>query len=223
MKKTVSFLVVAAAFILLSCHGNSRKSATGENNIAIESLSREEIKSRSFSDLFKTIDVKEIQEDIFTLVSQDFAILTAGNPSHYNSMVTGWGGWGILFSKPSVFSFLRSNRYTLELMRKEQRYTMTFFDSEFREDIMQFGMSSGRDSDAKMKNTQLTSVQTPDGNMTFKEAKIIIECKLIEVTTVSPDDFYTDEARKFIEDAYTETNDYHKMVFGEITSVWVRK
>jgi flavin reductase (DIM6/NTAB) family NADH-FMN oxidoreductase RutF len=74
-----------------------------------------------------------------------------------------------------------------------------------------------------MKNTQLTAVQTPAGNMTFKEAKIIIECKLFEVTTVAPDDFHDDEARKFIVDAHAETKGYHKVVFGEITNVWIRK
>jgi len=225
MKKTVFLGFVAATFILGGCNGNSRSNTTDDSKAAVESprLSREEIKNSSFEDLFKTIGVEEVPDDIFTLVSKDFVVLTAGNPSHFNSMVAGWGGWGILFSKPAVFSFLRSNRYTLELMRKEQRYTMTFFDDEFKEDILKFGMSSGRDSDEKMRNTKLSTVQTPDGNMAYKEAKLIIECKLIEVTTVSPDDFYTAEGRKFIEDAYAETNDYHKMVFGEITKVWSRK
>lgn len=225
MKKIVFLGFAATVFMLWGCGGNSRNNTTEENKATVElpSLSREEIKNSSFADLFKTIEVEEITDDIFTLVSKDFSVLTAGNPSHFNSMVAGWGGWGILFSKPAVFSFLRSNRYTLELMRKEQRYTMTFFDDEFKEDILKFGMSSGRDSDEKMKNTKLTSVQTPDGNMAYKEAKLIIECKLIEVTTVSPNDFYTAEGRKFIEDAYAETNDYHKMVFGEITHTWIRK
>jgi hypothetical protein len=59
--------------------------------------------------------------------------------------------------------------------------------------------------------------------MAYKEARLIIECKLVEVTTVSPDDFYTEEGRSFIVEAHAETNDYHKIVFGEITSVWMRK
>jgi flavin reductase (DIM6/NTAB) family NADH-FMN oxidoreductase RutF len=67
------------------------------------------------------------------------------------------------------------------------------------------------------------SCQTPAGNMSFKEAKLIIECKLFQVTTVSPNDFQTEEARKFIVDAFNETKDYHKIVFGEITNVWIRK
>ena len=51
----------------------------------------------------------------------------------------------------------------------------------------------------------------------------MLECNLVEVTTVSPDDFYTEEGRKFVVDAHAETGEYHKMVFGEITNVWRRK
>jgi len=181
------------------------------------------VKSQAFPDLFNEIEPKNIPEDVFTLIGKDFAVLTAGKPSHYNSMVAGWGGWGILFSKPTTFLMLRSNRYTLELMRKEQSYTLAFFDNEYRDEVMQFGKQSGRDSDEKMRNTKLTAVETPDGNMSFKEAKLIIECKLVQVTTVSPDDYYTDESKKFVVDAQAEVGDYHKVVFGEITKVWVRK
>ena len=200
--------------------GNVVSSVCPENNPA---LSREEIKQSSFTDLFKSIVPKEIPESVFKLVGEDFIVLTAGNPSHYNSMIAGWGGWGILFNNPAAFLMLRSNRYTLELMRKEQKYTMAFFDSQFKNDIMPFGASSGRDSDAKMKNTKLTAVQTPAGNMVFKEAKIIFECKLIQVTTVSPADFPVEANKEFVVSAYEETKDYHKTVFGEITNLWVRK
>jgi len=196
------------------------KENAGQNN---PKLSREEIKSRSFTELFNAIEAKDIPEDVFTLIGKDFAVLTAGKPAHYNSMVAGWGGWGILFSKPTTFLMMRSNRYTLELMRKEQSYTMAFFDDEYKNDVMEFGKQSGRDSDEKMRNTRLTAVETPTGNMAFKEAKLIIECKLVQVTTVSPDDFYTDESKKFVVDAQAETKDYHKSVFGEITNVWARK
>jgi len=184
-------------------------------------LSREEIRARSFEALFKTLDAQAIPSDVFTLISKDCAVITAGTPERYNSMVAGWGGWGVLFSKPSAFLMLRSNRYTLELMRKEQRYTMTFFDDTYKDDFMLFGQSSGRDGDDKMRNTRLTAVQTPSGNMTFKEAKLIIECKLVQITTVSPNDFFTEESKTFIDKAYAETHDYHKLVFGEITNVWM--
>jgi len=216
--KTVLIIAMGFTFILSSCS----KANADKNNTT---LSREEIKMLSFTDLFKQIEPTEIPESVFTLIGEDYSVLTAGKPSHYNSMIASWGGWGILFNKPSAFSFLRSNRYTLELMREEQSYTMCFFDSEFKDDIMLFGRSSGRNNDEKMRNTQLTAAQTPAGNMAFKEAKLIIEYKLIQVTTVSPDDFLTEEGRTFVVNANPNAvpSDYHKLVFGEITNVWVRK
>jgi flavin reductase (DIM6/NTAB) family NADH-FMN oxidoreductase RutF len=229
MKSTIKTAFIAltgftaiAALNLSGCNkGETAASSGAEEKRAV--LSREEIKARSFPELFDSVNVKDIPEDVFKLISEDFAVLTAGDPSLYNSMVAGWGGWGVIFGKPSTFLMLRSSRYTLELMRKERKYTMAFFDEEYKGDVMEFGKQSGRDSDAKMKNTKLTAVQTPDGSMAFKEAKLIIECKLVQVTTVSPDDFYTEESKKFVTDAYAEVKGYHKVVFGEITGVWVRK
>jgi len=213
MKKFLP-LIALAILNISGCKENASQNST--------KLSREEIKSRSFSELFKEIEAKDIPKDVFTLIGKDFAVITAGKKEHYNSMVAGWGGWGILFGEPTTFLMLRSSRYTLELMRKEQSYTMAFFDAEYKNDVMEFGRQSGRDSDEKMRNTKLIAVETPTGNMTFKEAKLIIECKLVQVTTVSPDDYYTDESKKFVVDAQAETGDYHKVVFGEITNVWVR-
>lgn len=227
MKRTAILLLIAVA-VLGSCSCNaSKKTDNGSEHKCCEDkqitkLTREEIKTRSFDELFDTIDVRNIKEDVFTLVGEDYGILTAGTLEKFNSMVTSWGGWGIVFGKPGVFHFLRSNRYTLELMREQKTYTMSFFDSEFKDDIMQFGMKSGRDSD-KMKETKLTGVQTPDGNPAYKEAKIILECRLAEVTTVSPEDFYNDEDRKFVVDANAETGEYHKLVLSQITNAWVRK
>lgn len=225
--KKIFMLAAVAAVLLSSCGGKASKQAEEcgqeccKDNQAAK-LTREEIKARSFDELFDTIDVKKIREDVFTLVGEDYGILTAGTAEKSNSMVTSWGGWGIVFGSPGMFHFLRSNRYTLELMREQQTYTVSFFDSDFKDDIMQFGMKSGRDSD-KMKETKLTAVQTPDGNPAYKEAKIILECRLAEVTTVAPEDFYNEEDRKFVVDAHAETGEYHKLVLSKITKAWVRK
>jgi hypothetical protein len=74
-----------------------------------------------------------------------------------------------------------------------------------------------------MKEFKLTSVQTPSGDMSFKEARLIIECKLTALTTANPNDYYTQEAKDAINEAYKEANVYRKFVFGEITHVWVKK
>lgn len=226
MKKELTVFLLGAALGLASCGTgttpNEPQPAEANEPAQTITIDREALKARTFDQLFDSISVKEIPGEPFTLIGEKFGILTAGKAERFNSMVTSWGGWGILFGKPAIFHFLRSNRYTLEFMRQEQRYTVSFFEDEFKEDILLFGKKSGRDSD-KMKETKLTAVQTPSGRTTYKEASLVLECNLVEVTTVSPDDFYTEEGRKFVVDAHAETGEYHKMVFGEITNVWRRK
>ena len=104
------------------------------------------------------------------------------------------GGMGMLFRKPVTWCVLQTTRYTLELIEKEKTYTMSYFPKKFRKQILFLGSKSGRDSE-KMKEVELTSVQTPSGDMSFMEARLIIECRLMEITTPNPNDFYTEEAR----------------------------
>ncbi|MDR0748286.1 MAG: flavin reductase [Tannerellaceae bacterium] len=175
-----------------------------------------------FEQLFRHISPEEISGDVFTLVSKIFPVITAGNVNHYNSMTGSGGGMGVLFKKPATWSVLRSDRYTLELIQKEQRYTMSYFPEEYRKQIMFLGSKSGRDSD-KMKEVELTGIQTPSGNMTFEEARLIVECKLVQITTPLLDDFYTQEAINWLKDTYKQASDIRKYVFGEITNAWIKK
>ncbi|HUK85042.1 MAG TPA: hypothetical protein VLU95_04195 [Candidatus Acidoferrum sp.] len=99
---------------------------------------------------------------------------------------------------------------------------MSYFPDEYKTQVLFLGSKSGRNSE-KMKEVELTSVQTPSGDMSFKEARLIIECKLTELTIPNPNDFCTQEAKDYINEAYKEESDYRKYVFGEITHVWVKK
>ena len=180
------------------------------------------VKEINFDQLFKQISPEEICDNVFTLVGKVFPVITAGKEDHYNSMTASGGGLGMLFKIPTTWCILKANRYTLEMIQKEQTYTMSYFPNEYKEQILFLGSKSGRDSE-KMKEVELTGVQTPSGDISFKEARLIIECKLTQITTPNPNDFYTQEAKDYIKEAYKEESDYRKYVFGEITHVWVKK
>jgi flavin reductase (DIM6/NTAB) family NADH-FMN oxidoreductase RutF len=180
------------------------------------------VKELNFGQLFMQISPEEICDNVFTLLGKVFPVITAGKEDYYNSLTASGGGLGLLFKKPTTWCILRADRYTLEMIQKEQTYTMSYFPDEYREQIMFLGSKSGRDSE-KMKEVELTSVQTPSGDMSFKEARLIIECRLTEITTPNPNDFYTQEAKDSINEVYKEANHYRKYVFGEITHVWVKK
>jgi flavin reductase (DIM6/NTAB) family NADH-FMN oxidoreductase RutF len=182
----------------------------------------DDVKNKPFLELFRPLEPAAMTGNVFKLVGEDFTVITAGTELDYNSMTASWGGWGILFNEPATWCLLRASRYTLEYIRRENLYTMCYFDDQYKDQVLLFGSSSGRDSD-KMKQHTLTAVETPEGSIAYKEARLIIECELIEITTVRPDDFYTADARQFITDAYEDAHDYHKLVFGKIARVWVRE
>lgn len=169
---------------------------------------------------YVTVSPEDFNENIFNLVGKDWTVITAGESP--NSMVASWGGVGIMFNKPVTWCFLRANRYTLEKIRETGTYTMCYFPEEYKEDIMQFGIKSGRDTD-KMSQTKLTPMMTPAGAPAYEEAKIIIECQLIAAPTVSKDEFYTQEGKDFLQGGFNEAKDWHKLVYGEITNIYVRK
>lgn len=229
MKKNL--LLLSIAVLLFSCssgnnNANNETEQTTNEDAAFDNLFKtltsEDLKTKSFDELFTSIDATEISESVFKLVGSDYTVITSGNIEDYNSMIASWGGWGILFNKPTTWCFLRANRHTLTYIKKEETYTMSYFDDIFKDQIMIFGTKSGKDSN-KMKEHTLNQVQTPSGNVSYKEAKLIIECKLTELTTVSPNDFYTQEGKDFVTTAYDEAKDYHKIVFGEITGIWQKK
>ena len=177
----------------------------------------------NFEQLFTQISPEEICDNVFTLVGKIFPVITAGRDDHYNSMTGSGGGLGMLMKKPTTWCILQANRYTLEMIQKEHTYTLSYFPSEYKKQVFFLGSASGRDSE-KMKDVALTSIHTPSGNISFKEARLIFECTLTQLTTIAdPNDFYTQEAKDYLNEAYKEPRDYRKYVFGEITHVWVKK
>jgi flavin reductase (DIM6/NTAB) family NADH-FMN oxidoreductase RutF len=207
MKKITCILFVAVLWT--ACNNSSTTTTTATVN------------EQAFGELFEAVAPADITQNVFKWIGGDF-LITSGTETDYNAMTAGWGGWGIFFSEPATCCMLRANRYTLEYIRNTKTYTLTFFGEEHRDHIMHFGQASGRNSD-KMKTHKLTAVTTPAGNIAYKEALLIIECDLSQITTVHPDDFYTDEAKSFIVGGYDEAKDYHKLVFGKITNVWAKK
>ncbi|GHV21846.1 hypothetical protein FACS1894174_05780 [Bacteroidia bacterium] len=177
-----------------------------------------------FDQLFRQISAEEVCDkyNVLTLFGKDFYLVTAGKENHYNSMTGSGGGLVLHLRKPSTWCLFQSDRYTLELIQKEQTYTLSFFPDEYKKQLVFLGSKSGRDSE-KMKEVELTSIQTPSGNMSFKEAKLIIECKLTQISTANPEDFYSQEAKEYLKEAYKEISNYRKYVFGEITHVWEKK
>ncbi|MDR2066270.1 MAG: hypothetical protein LBP57_00275 [Endomicrobium sp.] len=173
----------------------------------------------NFNELFKQITPEQISESVFALVGRIFPVVTAGRDGNYNSMVASGGGMGVLFKKPVAWCVFPKKRYTLELIKKEQVYTLSYFPDEYREQFMFLGTKSGRESN-KMQEVELGAIKTPLRNMSFEEARLIIECKLMLISTPDADGFYSKEAKEYVSEIYKDPGEIREYVFGEMTNVW---
>ena len=165
---------------------------------------------------FTVITPEEISENIFKLIGKDWALVTAGNTEKSNTMTVSWGGAGIMWGKPVTYTFIRPQRYTMEFLQREDGFSMSFFEEDYRKALSFCGSKSGRDYD-KAKETGLTTVFTEDGIPYFEEAKLVLICKKMYVQDLQGDCVIDNESVYKLYDNY-----YHKMFISEITKVLIK-
>lgn len=164
----------------------------------------------------KKIAVNDFKIPPIKLWADQWLMLTAGdyNKNSYNFMTVAWGGFIVMWAKPTVMVVVRPSRHTFGYIEKYDSFTLSAFAPEYRDKLLLCGTKSGRDFD-KIKSSGLTpepakSIECP----VFKEAELIVECKKIYAEDFNPAKFISPD----IEKQYNG-GDYHKMFFGEILNI----
>lgn len=165
----------------------------------------------TYNDLNK-IAPQDISQNPFTLIDDDWFLLTAGNTNAFNTMTASWGGMGILWNKPVVFCFVRPQRYTYKFIESNEFFTMSFFDESYRDALNLCGKVSGRQMD-KMKATGLKPFESPKGSIFFEQAQLMLECRKLYFSDIIPEHFMVEGIN-----ANYPKRDYHRMYIGEIIS-----
>ena len=166
---------------------------------------------------FQEIAVKDLKFNPFTMINNEWMLLTAGNERKCNTMTVSWGSLGVLWNKPVATVYVRPTRYTLEFLNREGTFSLCVFDEAYRPALNYCGSRSGRDGD-KIKAAGLTPVfdgATPY----FQEAKAVFVCKKLYRQDFDPACFF-DPA---LDAANYPKKDYHKMFIGSIEKVLVKK
>jgi flavin reductase (DIM6/NTAB) family NADH-FMN oxidoreductase RutF len=169
-------------------------------------------------DSFTQIQPQNIQDNVFKLIGDDWMLITAGNLQSYNTMTASWGFMGILWNKPIAVCFIRPQRFTLGFMERNPCYTLSFFPPQYRKALEFCGSKSGRDYN-KAKETGLTPLQTNLENITFAQARLILECRKVYSGSIKEEDFLM---RDLIPKNYP-AKDFHRFYFGEVMNVYERK
>jgi len=167
---------------------------------------------------FKEIDIKTMKINPFTMLNDEWALVSAGTPEKFNTMTVSWGAMGTMWHKSVAIIFLRPQRYTKEFVDNLDLFTLSFYPKEYKKALGLLGSKSGRDGD-KVTESGLTPYFVND-TVAFKEAHTIFACRKL---------FGNQEldASKFVDmsldsDMYPD-KDYHYMYFGEIEKVLVKE
>lgn len=156
--------------------------------------------------------IKKVKENLVKLISDDWALVSAGDRDKWNTMTISWGAVGELWGKDVVFAFIRPQRYTKEFMDREDYFTVSFFDERYKDALKICGSKSGRDCD-KINMAGLTP--SFDGEAVYPaEASLVIKCRKIAVQKMDNSGFIDNS----IESNY-RSGDYHFVYIGEIEKV----
>lgn len=162
---------------------------------------------------FKKIDIRDVKENFVSLLSDEWALVTAGDSGKHNTMTVSWGGVGELWGRDAAFIFIRPQRYTLEFVDSRELFTVSFFPPEHKRALAYCGAHSGRDVD-KDAETGLTPVPL-GGSTAYAQAKIVLVCRKLAKFDMDPAGFID----KSVEENYPDA-DYHKIFVGEIVETY---
>ena len=163
--------------------------------------------------MFEKIDPKALDQNVFSLIGDQWMLITAGTKDQCNTMTASWGGLGVLWGKPVATVYIRPQRYTLEFVEREDTFTLCFFGGEYRKALALCGSKSGRDVD-KVKECGFT-VATAEGAPYFEEADLVLVCKKSYWQDMDPTHFLDGE----IDSKWYPEKDYHRIFIGEILEV----
>ena len=167
--------------------------------------------------MFTRIDPKELNQNVFSLIGDQWMLITAGTKEKCNTMTASWGGLGVLWGGPVATVYIRPQRYTLEFVENSDYFTLSFFGEAYRKALALCGSKSGREVD-KVKECGFT-VETADGAPYFAQADLVLVCKKAYWQDMDPTHFLDGE----IDGKWYPEKDYHRIFIGEIETVLKKK
>ncbi len=169
----------------------------------------------------KKISVEEFNAKSFTIFDKDWMLLTAGSfaENKFNCMTISWGGFGTMWFRPIVTVGVRPQRHTFDFIEKYDNFTLTAFDEEYQKKLMYCGKNSGKDVD-KIKECDLSPIASDNISAPgYQEANLIIECKKLYSDSLRAKNFMD---KTIVEKCYPN-NDFHKIYYGEVLSIKIKK
>ncbi|MBE6957508.1 MAG: flavin reductase family protein [Ruminococcaceae bacterium] len=165
--------------------------------------------------MLKKIDLKDLRENVFTRIGDQWMLITAGQGANCNTMTASWGGLGVIWGQPAATVYIRPQRYTKEFVDREEYFTLSFMPAEYKPQLAVCGSKSGRDMD-KVKECGFT-VKTGEGNAPyFAQADLVLVCRKRYAQEMDGGAMPAD-----VLEHYYPGKDYHTMYIGQIVEAYI--
>ena len=172
------------------------------------------------------IDIRDYAGDILKALSKGI-LLTTKADDKVNSMVIGWGTFGINWSRPVFAVYVREGRFTREQLDKNPEFTINVPIGDYDKNIIAVcGGKSGRDMD-KIAEAGLTLVDPQEVSVpAVREFPLTLECKVIyrqpQELELLPEDIVKRAYPQDVPSTNPMANrDPHVTYYGEIVAAYI--
>ena len=166
--------------------------------------------------MFKEISLDHLDINPFTVIKDDWFLITAGNKQAYNTMTAGWGAMGRCFNQDMFTVYVRKSRYTYEFLESNEFFTICFFDDIHHHGLDICGNLSGRSSN-KVQVAGFTPLFNEKAPY-FDEARVVFVCKKVLTHDIEAKDFVNPSMDNEI---YPDGDNRHTMFMGQIVKVLI--
>lgn len=164
----------------------------------------------------REINVKELQRNPFSMIGDEWMLISALKDGEMNTMTASWGGVGVLWGKNVVTVYIRPQRYTKEFVDAGELFTISVLGSGYRKELGYLGSVSGRDEN-KIAKSGLHPVKL-DGTAAFEEAEVVLVCRKCYADWLKPENMLNPED----DSKWYPQKDYHAVYIAEIVKAYVK-
>lgn len=167
--------------------------------------------------MFQEIKAAELQKNPFTMIGEEWLLITAEKEGKVNTMTASWGGVGILWGKEVATIYIRPQRYTKEFVDAADHFSLSVLNKDKKKILAYLGTVSGRDED-KISKSELHVAH--DGTVPyFEEANTVLICRKLYAQDLKSECFLDKDCDT---SCYPE-KDYHTMYIAEIEKVLINE
>lgn len=174
----------------------------------------------------RTIDPLEHASSIAPAIEKGLLFTTKAG-ERVNTMTIGWGALGAVWGRPAFTAYIRTGRFTHEMLDMNDEFTISVPDEQTARKILGVaGSTSGRTTD-KIAELGLTLVEPEAISVpAIKELPLTLECRTIyrqdQVQAAIAEPYRTQFYSQDVDSSSCGANrDSHTMFIGEIVAAYV--